>query len=104
MALRGDMLPTARPDLDNYVKTALDAINTIVIHDDCQITELVARKRFSEQPKLIARVFPLTPALRIAHYRPHVATTLDAINTHRHLDDAQIVDSSRASNSASTRG
>jgi Holliday junction resolvase RusA-like endonuclease len=49
-ALRGDVRPTSRPDLDNYVKSALDAINTIVIGDDCQIVELTARKQFSEHP------------------------------------------------------
>jgi Holliday junction resolvase RusA-like endonuclease len=55
-ALRGEALPTTRPDLDNYVKSALDAINTIVVHDDCQIVELIARKRFGEHPKLTATV------------------------------------------------
>jgi hypothetical protein len=33
-ALRGEVRPTSRPDLHNYVKTALDAINTIVVADD----------------------------------------------------------------------
>jgi hypothetical protein len=46
-ALRGDVRPTSRPNLDNFVKSALDAINTIVVADDCQIVELTARKRFS---------------------------------------------------------
>jgi Holliday junction resolvase RusA-like endonuclease len=55
-AIGGLVMPTSRPDLDNYVKSALDAINTIVIADDCQIVELRARKRYGEQPKLIATV------------------------------------------------
>ena len=58
-AIAGWILPTTRPDLDNYVKSALDAINTIVIADDCQIVELHARKRYGEQPKLVATVFAL---------------------------------------------
>src|SRR6266436_7860122 len=33
-ALRGDVRPTTRPDADNYVKAALDAINEIVVADD----------------------------------------------------------------------
>jgi Holliday junction resolvase RusA-like endonuclease len=33
-ALRGDVRPTSRADLDNYVKSALDALNTIVVADD----------------------------------------------------------------------
>jgi Holliday junction resolvase RusA-like endonuclease len=57
-AIGGMLMPTSRPDLDNYVKSALDAINTIVIADDCQIIELRARKRFSERPKLVVTVFP----------------------------------------------
>jgi Holliday junction resolvase RusA-like endonuclease len=59
-AIAGLIKPTTRPDLDNYVKSALDAINTIVIADDSQIIELRASKRFSEQPKLIATVFSIS--------------------------------------------
>src|SRR5262249_37363751 len=33
-ALRGDVRPTSRPDADNYVKAALDAVNAIVVADD----------------------------------------------------------------------
>lgn len=58
-ALCGAVRPTSRPDLDNFLKTALDAINTIVIADDCQIVELSARKHFGENPRLIATVCPL---------------------------------------------
>jgi Holliday junction resolvase RusA-like endonuclease len=55
-AIKGDVLPTSRPDLDNFVKSALDAINTIVVRDDAQITELRARKRLGEQTKLAATI------------------------------------------------
>ena len=58
-AIAGLILPTTRPDLDNYVKSALDAINTIVIADDCQITELRAHKRYGQHPKLVATVVSL---------------------------------------------
>ncbi len=61
-ALAGLILPTSRPDLDNFIKSALDAINTIVVVDDSQIVEMHARKRFSEQPKLVATVHPLDAA------------------------------------------
>lgn len=45
-------LPTgARGDLDNFLKSALDAINGIVFGDDGQIVELVARKICSASPK-----------------------------------------------------
>jgi Holliday junction resolvase RusA-like endonuclease len=61
-ALAGAIAPTSKPDIDNYVKTALDAINTIVITDDALVVEIQARKRFSEQPKLTAIIIPLDAA------------------------------------------
>jgi Holliday junction resolvase RusA-like endonuclease len=58
-ALAGTIAPTSKPDIDNYVKTALDAINTIVVVDDALVVEMQACKRFSETPKLVATVTPL---------------------------------------------
>jgi Holliday junction resolvase RusA-like endonuclease len=55
-AIAGLIQPISRPDLDNYIKSVLDAINTIVVCDDAQITELRARKRFGEQPQLVATI------------------------------------------------
>jgi Holliday junction resolvase RusA-like endonuclease len=55
-ALSGGILPTARPDLDNFIK-AIDALNSIVFGDDSQITDLHARKRYGA-PKLTVTVFP----------------------------------------------
>jgi Holliday junction resolvase RusA-like endonuclease len=54
-AIAGEIMPASRPDIDNFVKAALDVINAIVIADDAQIVELHARKRFGE-PKLILTV------------------------------------------------
>jgi len=61
-AIRGDVRPTSRPDTDNYVKAALDAINEIVVTDDSLIVELVAIKRYAETPQLAITIAPL-PAL-----------------------------------------
>lgn len=49
-ALAGLLLPAVRPDLDNYVKALLDGLNGIAFVDDGQITELRARKRYSDLP------------------------------------------------------
>jgi Holliday junction resolvase RusA-like endonuclease len=61
-ALRGDVRPTSRPDTDNYIKAALDAINAIVVTDDSLVVELAAAKRYARVPQLTITVTPL-PAL-----------------------------------------
>src|SRR5262245_12759185 len=61
-AVRGDVRPTTRPDADNYVKAALDAINAIAIADDSLVVELVVSKRYASIPQLTIVVVPL-PAL-----------------------------------------
>jgi Holliday junction resolvase RusA-like endonuclease len=53
-ALEGGYLPTTRPDLDNYVKGATDAINGIVIKDDSQIVKFHEPfgKWYSDKPRV----------------------------------------------------
>jgi Holliday junction resolvase RusA-like endonuclease len=58
-ALRGDVRPTSRPDADNYVKAALDAVNEIVVTDDSLVVELVAAKRYAATPQLQITIMPL---------------------------------------------
>jgi Holliday junction resolvase RusA-like endonuclease len=57
-ALAGYIRPTSRPDTDNYVKAALDAINGIAITDDSLVVELAAWKRYLRVPKLTITVTP----------------------------------------------
>ena len=59
-ALRGDIRPTTRPDTDNYVKSALDAINAIVVTDDRLVIELIATKRYADIAQLVITVTPLS--------------------------------------------
>ena len=61
-ALCGDIRPTSRPDTDNYIKAALDAINAIVVADDSLVVDLVARKHYATVPALTIVITPL-PAL-----------------------------------------
>jgi Holliday junction resolvase RusA-like endonuclease len=61
-ALRGEVRPTTRPDADNYVKAALDAINEIVVTDDSLIVDLAAIKQYARVPQLTITITPL-PAL-----------------------------------------
>lgn len=46
------VLPTKRPDLDNYAKTLLDALQSYVFPDDAQLTTIKIRKRFGEPPRI----------------------------------------------------
>jgi crossover junction endodeoxyribonuclease RusA len=38
---------TARPDIDNLIKTVMDALNGVAYVDDCQITNICASKHAS---------------------------------------------------------
>lgn len=58
LALSGQLRPTSRPDLDNYVKVK-DALNGIVWRDDSQVVRIVAEKYYSETPRIEFTVFPL---------------------------------------------
>jgi len=58
-ALRGEIRPTTRPDADNYCKSAMGAINAIVVADDSLIVDLVAIKRYARVPQLTITVTPL---------------------------------------------
>ena len=55
-ALAGIVRPTKRPDVDNYAKAALDALNTVVFADDSQITELNVSKHYDQRPGLTITV------------------------------------------------
>lgn len=50
--------PCSRPDLDNFIKTALDACNGIVYVDDSQVIGIEAHKFYSEEPRLEIVVGP----------------------------------------------
>ena len=39
--------PTTRPDLDNYLKTLLDALDKFAFPDDAQIVNIHAKKAFA---------------------------------------------------------
>lgn len=49
-AFDGALLPTKKPDADNVIKAVFDAINGVVWHDDVQVVQLAATKRYSARP------------------------------------------------------
>lgn len=59
LAILGQIRPAKKPDVDNCVKLATDALNGIVYRDDALIVELRARKIYGVQPKLVCTVAPI---------------------------------------------
>lgn len=54
--LSGVHRPTVKPDLDNYIKSASDALNGIIWTDDNLIVSLQADKFYSERPYLVVEI------------------------------------------------
>lgn len=52
-ATRGEVSP-GRPDIDNVVKIALDAINGVVFEDDAQVNRINATKRYGDPLMLVS--------------------------------------------------
>jgi Holliday junction resolvase RusA-like endonuclease len=61
-ALTGGIRPTSRPDVDNYVKAVLDALNGIVLADDALVLELRAIKQYGAVPQMVATITPIANA------------------------------------------
>lgn len=56
-AVNFETMPVTRPDADNYAKAALDSLNGIVWTDDSRIVRLIVQKFYSEQPRLVVKVW-----------------------------------------------
>ena len=50
--IKGEIIPTKKPDLDNIAKTVLDALNGVAFHDDKQIATLFVEKYYSDAPRV----------------------------------------------------
>lgn len=57
-ALLGEIRPTGRPDIDNYLKT-LDGLNGICWEDDSQICSIHAYKHYSKTPGMYIKVYTI---------------------------------------------
>jgi Holliday junction resolvase RusA-like endonuclease len=60
--------PTGRPDIDNVAKLILDALNRSFRfwRDDAQVVELIARKRYGDEPGTSVAVYPACALVRTA--------------------------------------
>jgi len=50
-ALKGEIRPTTRPDIDNYAKQILDTMQGIYFADDKQVVTMEIYKRYGNQPR-----------------------------------------------------
>lgn len=57
-ARAGDLLPTGKPDLDNFMKV-VDSANLVVWVDDGQIVDARLRKSYGDKPQMVIRVEPV---------------------------------------------
>ncbi|HSG19643.1 MAG TPA: RusA family crossover junction endodeoxyribonuclease [Burkholderiaceae bacterium] len=54
--------PAAKPDIDNLIKTVMDACNGVTYADDAQVVRITASKRYRtecEAPMTTVRVIPI---------------------------------------------
>ena len=49
----GELRPTSKPDVDNYVKGVKDGLHKVIWHDDSQVVELTVRKFYSLSPRVV---------------------------------------------------
>ena len=61
-AIQGLKKPTTRPDLDNVIKIVLDALNGHAWHDDGQVIEIHACKKYDEIPRLEIEIYEISEA------------------------------------------
>tara|TARA_R110002096_G_scaffold119102_4_gene258029 strand:+ start:283 stop:729 length:447 start_codon:yes stop_codon:yes gene_type:complete len=55
-AIDGLLVRPGKPDIDNYIKIACDAMNGVVYLDDDQIQQVSALKRYSTEPCMVITV------------------------------------------------
>lgn len=52
----GKISPTVKPDVDNIIKSVLDALNGLAYKDDSAVVRVSAWKKYSESPRVIVRL------------------------------------------------
>lgn len=58
-ALKGLIMPTVKPDIDNVIKVVCDALNSVAYTDDNQICSINCIKKYGEDEKLIINLAEL---------------------------------------------
>lgn len=55
----GLILPTTKPDADNYLKGIKDALKSVIWKDDSQIVDAMVRKRYSLKPRIEVSIWEI---------------------------------------------
>ncbi|KQC47080.1 hypothetical protein AP057_13870 [Geobacillus sp. Sah69] len=55
----GQLRPTTKPDVDNYVKGVKDALKNVIWKDDSQVVDLHISKWYSETPRVEITIMPI---------------------------------------------
>jgi Holliday junction resolvase RusA-like endonuclease len=63
-ALAGDLLPTVKPDGDNYEKLVWDGCKGVIWLDDKQVTDWHGWKRYSADPRIVVQVTEIHSGVR----------------------------------------
>lgn len=75
-AEREEILPTTKPDADNYLKGVKDALKGVIWKDDNQVVDVYVGKRFSAKPRIEIIIEQLyTPPLPTAPKREKKSKT-----------------------------
>lgn len=56
-AICGDILPCVTPDIDNLVKSLLDALQGVLFYNDKQVVRCVSEKIYSERDEIEVDVY-----------------------------------------------
>jgi len=59
LAIAGEIKPTSKPDVDNLIKAVKDGLNGVVWLDDSQVVEIVAVKKYDQNPRVDVEVIEL---------------------------------------------
>ena len=57
--LTGKIPVTAKPDLDNLLKSVMDGLNGLVYDDDSQVSYISAEKAYSDRPRIEVDIIPI---------------------------------------------
>lgn len=66
-AIRGEIRPTTKPDIDNVEKAVFDGCNGVVWRDDVQVVQVTKAKRYGAMPGVSVSIAVIDPLELQAH-------------------------------------